>query len=356
MFQAAQVAKFKLIFSFDYTTKPGPWDKNDVVDLINQYKDSKAYFWHHDEQPLVSTFEGPDQAEDWHDIKTRTGAFFVPSWSFKGAKKALKLADGVADGLFSWAAWPEGPNIMTTEVDASYLDFLHQNNKTEYMMPISPWFYTNKHAWLPKERLWKGDDLWWDRWIHVWYSKPEYVEIISWNDYGESHHIGPTRTNAMVAFQANKGNPPFNYALNRSHDAWRMFLPHVIDMYKGGAPPITHEGINVWYRLNHGHSCSTGGTTGNTASQLQVGGSPANFLDDKITFLALLVGDSKARVKIGNSDWTDGTWEYHPANFIGLWHGSAPMNRESGTVIVEITRNGGSVITSMVKPSIMAPA
>src|SRR5205809_622181 len=97
-----------------------------------------------------------------------------------------------------------------------------------------------------KNWLWRGDDLWWDRWIHVWYNKPEYVEIISWNDYGESHHIGPVLEKAMVAFTT--GRAPFNYALDRPHDSWRMFLPHVIDMYKGGAPTITKEGLNIWYR------------------------------------------------------------------------------------------------------------
>lgn len=93
----------------------------------------------------VDRFEGVGQADDWHDIKNRTGAFSVPSYSSYGAKRALKLADGVADELFSWAAWPEGQNSMTTEVDASYLESLKQNSKSVYMMPVSPWFYTSKY-------------------------------------------------------------------------------------------------------------------------------------------------------------------------------------------------------------------
>lgn len=42
-----------------------------------------------------------------------------------------------------------------------------------YMMPVSPWFYTN----LPdKNYLWRGDDLWHNRWQQVSKVQPDYVE------------------------------------------------------------------------------------------------------------------------------------------------------------------------------------
>lgn len=124
-------------------------------------------------QPLVSTFEGPKSAPDWPAIKQETNCFFIPSFSSLGAKKAVAL--GVADGLFSWAGWPEGPNPKNTEVDASYLDFM---NGMPYMMPVSPWFYTNMPG-FKKNWLWRGDHMWFDRWTHVWYLQPEFVQIVS---------------------------------------------------------------------------------------------------------------------------------------------------------------------------------
>jgi hypothetical protein len=48
----------------------------------------------------VSTFEGPDQASDWIEIKAKTNCFLVPSWSSKGAKDAANAAGGIADGGF----------------------------------------------------------------------------------------------------------------------------------------------------------------------------------------------------------------------------------------------------------------
>lgn len=148
-FTAAANKHFQLFFSFDYAGN-GPWDKQDVVDYISKYSETGQYY-RFNGQPFVSTFEGPGNANDWVDIKSITGCFFVPDWSSLGAKVAMQQANGVADGLFSWAAWPWGPQNMDTYTDASYLQYL---NGKPYMMPVSPWFYTNLPEW-DKNWLWR---------------------------------------------------------------------------------------------------------------------------------------------------------------------------------------------------------
>ena len=85
----------------------------------------------------------------------------------------MALGDGVADGLFSWAAWPNGPNDMNTYVDASDMQYL---DKKPYMMPISPWFFTNMPGY-DKNWVWRGDDLWYTRWEQALYLVPEFIEI-----------------------------------------------------------------------------------------------------------------------------------------------------------------------------------
>jgi hypothetical protein len=152
-FTASMAYGFKLIFSFDYAGN-GPWPKSEVESLINKYKGSSAYYKYQG-KPLVSTFEGPDSSADWIDIKKSTGCFFMPDWSSRGARFALELSGGVADGLFSWAAWPWGDRDMDTYVDASYLDFLGQAGDKPYMMPVSPTFYTNMPG-FNKNWLWRG--------------------------------------------------------------------------------------------------------------------------------------------------------------------------------------------------------
>jgi hypothetical protein len=138
---------FQVFFSFDYAGN-GPWESSDVIDLVNTYGPSVAYY-RYNGQPFVSTFEGPANATDWFSIKASTNCFFVPDWSSLGAKAAME--NGVADGLFSWAAWPWGDHDMDTYVDASYKQYL---GDLPYMMPASPWFYTNLPGYS-KNWLWK---------------------------------------------------------------------------------------------------------------------------------------------------------------------------------------------------------
>ncbi|KAL7658371.1 Glucan endo-1,3-alpha-glucosidase agn1 [Aspergillus niger] len=137
-FTAANSVGFKLLFSFDYAGN-GAWDQEVVIQIIQQYGSNGAYFLH-EGKPFVSTFEGPNNAADWVTIKAETGCFFMPDWSSVGAKPAMALADGVADGLFSWAAWSWSNRTMDTYTDASYFQYL---DGKPYMFAVSPWFYTN---------------------------------------------------------------------------------------------------------------------------------------------------------------------------------------------------------------------
>ena len=114
---------------------------------------------------------------------------------------------------------------MDTYSDASYMDAL---DGKPYMMPVSPWFFTNMPGYN-KNWLWGGGNLWYERWAQVLFKQPEYVQIISWNDYGESHYIGPLDDRQYTAFQT--GKAPCNYVKDLDHTAWLKHLPYMIDMW-----------------------------------------------------------------------------------------------------------------------------
>lgn len=158
-FSAAQTLGFKLFFSFDYAGG-GPWNEDDVIALILQYGSSSAYFGVGDgNAPLVSTFEGPGSAIDWTNIRSKTNCWLIPDWSSAGANDAMQLNRLAISGLFSWAAWPWGGSDMNTYVDASYLqylDFWSGLFPAQYMMPVSPWFFTNMPGYK-KNWLWRGE-------------------------------------------------------------------------------------------------------------------------------------------------------------------------------------------------------
>lgn len=59
---ASNTAGFSLFFSFDYAGN-GAWPKESVVDILDAYTGSANYYQYQG-QPFVSTFEGPDNAED----------------------------------------------------------------------------------------------------------------------------------------------------------------------------------------------------------------------------------------------------------------------------------------------------
>ncbi|OJJ98707.1 hypothetical protein ASPACDRAFT_30615 [Aspergillus aculeatus ATCC 16872] len=337
-FEAAETSGFQLFFSFDYAGN-GSWAQEDVIALISQYKGSSAYY-HYNGQPFVSTFEGPGNAEDWVTIKVQTGCFLIPDWSSLGAIPAAAAANGVdlaltwaPSGFLGWAGWPWGDSNMTTFVDASYIETLNSSGKP-YMMPASPWFYTNMPGY-DKNWVWRGDDTWYQRWIQIWYMQPEFVEIISWNDYGESHYIGPLDNSSYGAFAA--GRAPYNYVENMPHDGWREVLPYMIDTYKNGRSSVSEEKIVAWFRTSLSDDCNRQWTTGNTASQLQEEFPPDEIAQDRLFFTALLA--SQAEV-IGSGG-------------VGLYHGSVPL-KHAQRVTIELVRDATTFLTLTPVQSISA--
>lgn len=294
-FTAANFWGFKLFFSFDYAGG-GPWDKADVISLLRTYTSNSAYFRHEGSKPLVSTFEGPEKAADWPDIKAQTGCFFIPDWSSLGAGPATALENGVADGLFNWAAWSWGGAPVDTYTDASYTTDL---GKKPYMMAVSPWFYTNLPGYK-KNWMWPDHtmSLWADRWNEVLYMQPDYVEIISWNDFGESHYIGLQRDSPPFS----NGAATFDYVDGMKHDAWRWPLSIWADQYKKGQATITEESLTIEYLLHHVEDCNDGQTTVNTASQLQMEFAPGDVLSHYyIGYTAVLASHADVVITVGGS-------------------------------------------------------
>lgn len=228
---------------------------------------------------------------------------------------------------------------MDTYVDASYINYL---NGLPYMMPVSPWFYTNLPGYN-KNWLWRGDNSWYDRWIQVWWYQPEFVEIISWNDYGESHYIGPIYDDALGALTT--GEAPFDFVSTCPHDAWRLILPFVIDMYKTGTATVTTEGFVGWYRTGPAAACDDDNTSANTASQFQIEFEPADVLEDAVFFSAILGSAADVTVTIGGVS-LGASWSDTPEGGVGMYHGSASFGGYSGEVVISIVRDGVTIATS----------
>jgi hypothetical protein len=68
------------------------------------------------------------------------------------------------------------------------------NKRTTYLresIGVSPWFFTHYNAQtFNKNWLYLSDTLLIDRWNEILNLQPQLVELITWNDFGESHYIG----------------------------------------------------------------------------------------------------------------------------------------------------------------------
>ncbi|KAL4737605.1 glycosyl hydrolase family 71-domain-containing protein [Aspergillus similis] len=345
---AERIGNFSLFVSFDYESG-GAWPVDRVISIINRYKNRPAQYLYKG-KPLVSTFEGSESSNDWPAIKHATGCAFVPSWTSLSPSR-LHTVHGTIDGAFSWDAWPVGAQHKDTSSDRAWMDAL---SGKPYMMAVSPWFYTNLPQWN-KNWLWRGDDLWHYRWQQVMDLQPAMVQILSWNDYGEAHYIGPIYEPGIPdgASWFVKGCP---------HDAWREFLPHYIDAYRrrsamfrkrvsnpaavtSYAPrrPLSYtDKIVYWYRINPSDSGSADGTTGNNPNIGQPILKPGEVSQDRVFVSVLVTEPSQVHIQIGHAAPT-----VLLAKELEVNHYSVPFDGHSGSVRIAIVRHGREVETAI---------
>lgn len=223
-------------------------------------------------------------------------------------------------------------------------------------MPVSPWFYTN----LPgfggpggKNWLWRGDELWDVRWAQVAAVQPDYVQILSWNDFGESHYVGPLWEKQMGLFAA--GGAVVNYARGMAHDGWRVLLPYYVGVYKrGGRVPkrVGREVVVGYWRTAPKGACWGGGTTGNDeGGHGQVEMLPGEVVEDGVFFAVLLDSDQGVEVvvEIGGKG-VKGRFNRVPAagrGTPGVYTGSVPFGGRTGDVVVRVWRDGKVIATAM---------
>lgn len=238
--------------------------------------------------------------------------------------------------------WPAGATDISTASDQAWINAIG-TSKT-YMMGVSPWFYTNLPGYS-KAWVWRGDDMWHQRWQQVVQLQPPLVEIVTWNDFGESHYIGPI---ISVGIPSGTNANAHAYVDNMPHDHWRDLLPYYIAQYKKQPYTISEEMVHMWYRLTPGAAGSTGGVTGNNCpSPINVFGyqqcvDPNAIAQDKVFFSALVAQlPATVTMQIGNNAITS-----FSATTVGVNHFNRAFNGETGAVTVALVRNGITVASS----------
>ncbi|KAG8708165.1 hypothetical protein FRC09_001404 [Ceratobasidium sp. 395] len=253
-YNAAQKAapNFRMSISFDMTELPCA-SADDGQRLINNFIrpiQSHPSRYMYNSKMLLTTFAGqwctfgqanPSDGWRWFLGAAGTPIYFIPNFQIDVSELASTWT--WLDGYKLWNAWPLGQQVGNQWADdAWYLQ--HTRNGQGYMTMVSPWFYAHRPGGPGTNRYLRGDNfMYTNRWNQLIQNRNslQFVEIGSWNDYGESHYIGPT-TGSIPA-----NTPYVNSQAN--HNAWADLTAYYAKWFKNGiAPAITKDKVYMWAR------------------------------------------------------------------------------------------------------------
>ncbi|KAJ3732630.1 glycosyl hydrolase family 71-domain-containing protein [Lentinula guzmanii] len=238
-YSAAAMVGMSVFVSFDYTS----FDCNieTTVNWVNAYKGLPGQF-KIDGRPMISSYSGDCLGPDgWQTIRDQTGGFLMP-FIYGDDDQQLKKGSsyGFFDSWYCWGcAWPQGNYNKTTDDDHYYMNIL----ESRYATTISPWMFThydNKNFYL------RGDDwLLITRWEQLISMRDQltFVEMVTWNDYGESDYFGtgPSSANSQPSGTTWTDGFP--------HNGFFDLSAYYITYFKTGVyPRITKDTVYFWLR------------------------------------------------------------------------------------------------------------
>ena len=278
---------FKLMFSADICCGNGV---DDVEDMMRRFAGNPRYrevYLRHDGSSVLTTFAGDKLGTAaWQQVRTdlATGTnpstttepqvmpavasvpsnaalpvFFVPSFFWGGElPQRAAIEAGVAewhnviDGAFYWgiAGVPNSAgDLDQLPSSVAYADVLHAAGKL-YMAPVALQFWGANANRYYEYSGGAGMGALWKQAIQV--THPEWVEIITWNDFIEGTYVSPIDDPNLYPkanFLAGTGVPAGTPGYFHGHGGTDGLLRYYIRWYKTGAQPrIEHDQIYVFYR------------------------------------------------------------------------------------------------------------
>ncbi|KAI0674056.1 glycoside hydrolase family 71 protein [Trametes maxima] len=296
---SSAAAPFKLFLSFDMSSFPclNASDAEPLQTYIKTYANNTSQMTYHG-RVLVSTFAGEactfgadSLNQAWADVLkpgngTLPDVWFIPSFSVDPTTFSNLT---VIDGAFHWnSGWPMGNYNVTFAPDVSYISNLE--NRT-YMAAVSPWFFTHYGKdTFNKNFIYRGDDwLLSQRWEMLVANRTSVplTQVLTWNDFGESHYVGPVQGMQPMSQQWVDG---------MDHSAWLDLMKYYITAYKTGSyPDIRKDRVFLWSRLHPANATAPDDV-----------GMPDNaqWTQDYLWAVALLTEPANVTLSCGNSSHT----------------------------------------------------
>ncbi|CAG8096284.1 unnamed protein product [Penicillium olsonii] len=301
-YESAGQHSMKVFLSFDFN-----WWQNDqafeIGEVIARFATWPAQLIV-DNKTFASTFGGDGLNVSAAKEAAGTPVLFVPNLQVELGLEAA------VDGLFNWMAWPHNGrnkaptphnNVSVGDGDRAYVNALAGR---PYIAPVSPWFFTHfgPEVSFSKNWVFPADLLWYERWSEILALQPRFVEIVSWNDYGESHYTGPLHT-----LHTDDGSS--KWVNDMPHDGWLEMAKPFIAAFKAGAPSpdnyITSDQLIYWYRpAPRGQDCDSTDTCmgpANNSSGDYFLGRPDGWrsVQDSVFVVSLLRSPATIQIKSG---------------------------------------------------------
>lgn len=232
-----------------------------------------------------------------------------------------------------------GQTVTVADGDNTYKNWL---GGKPYLAPISPEFFTHfgPEVSFSKNWVFPSGALIYNRWQQILQQGFPMVEIITWNDYGESHYVGPLKSKHY-----DDGNS--KWTNDMPHDGFLDLSKPFIAAYKNKDTDVSkyiqNEELVYWYRRNlKGLNCDATDTTynrpANNASGNYFEGRPDGWdsMDDAVYVAAFLKSAGTVTVTSGGT-----TQSFQGNAGANIFQVSANLGHQTFT----LTRNGQTVFT-----------
>ncbi|CAK5270188.1 unnamed protein product [Mycena citricolor] len=273
----------KLFISFDFTTNLG-CDLNDIVQRTLQFSSHPSQFKVNG-RAMISSYEGACLGDaGWRSLKDQTNGYIMP---FISGLEGNFGAWSSFDSWYCWGcAWSQNNQDKNTADDYYYISQVG----SKYATTVSGWFYTHLSD---KNRILRSDDwLLNNRWNQIFQMRDQltFVEMVTWNDFGESDYFGPVTANQPTGT---------TWADNFPHTAWMDMSAYYIQAFKTGVyPTVTKDVIYFWARP-HPHDATA------TADPLP---QPANYAWTSDYLWAAAFCSSTCTVTLKSGTSSSQTW------------------------------------------------
>ena len=319
---------FRLFLSADYATG---LTLDETRDMIETFRDHPNQFrWQG--KPVLSSFGGGRRITEFvkgPEFRGERAVFFVPFYYPTPAAETpnRQQAEQVQkdhpelDGFFHFGA--AGSPEKITHSNRILADVWHRADRL-FMAPVTPFYRGFGGNYRVYEcRGFEGLAAQWECAIEA---KAEWVEIVTWNDWGEASYIAPFGPPKQTEFW--KGH----WGAMLSHRGFLDLSSYYIAWYKQGkAPAITKDRLFYAYQLH----------PRNVQSIVKPGkperGRPrgADQLADRVFATALLTAPAKLMIAIGDQSQAF-------ALAAGIHHVSVPL--VPGTPQFTLRRSGKALI------------